>query len=68
MANAISYQINDGFGAPKFLARIRGAIADYRLYRTTLGELESLNDRELADLGLSRFSIHQVAYDSVYGD
>lgn len=48
-------------------ARISGAIADYKLYRRTLAELEGLTNRELRDLGLSRFSIRQVAYDSVYG-
>ena len=48
-------------------ARVRKSLADYRLYRQTRDELENLNARELHDLGLSRFSIRQVAYDSVYG-
>jgi uncharacterized protein YjiS (DUF1127 family) len=50
-----------------WFARARQALADYSLYRQTLAELESLNDRELRDLGLSRLSIRDVAYDSVYG-
>ena len=50
-----------------FFAGIRKAFADYRLYRRTLTELQDLTDRELRDLGLSRFSVRDVAYDSVYG-
>lgn len=48
-------------------ANVRKAFADYRLYRRTLTELDSLTNRELRDLGISRLSIRQVAYDSVYG-
>ncbi len=48
-------------------ARVHRAWNDYRLYRRTLGELESMSNRELRDLGISRYSIRQVAYDSVYG-
>lgn len=48
-------------------ARLRQVFADYRLYRKTLAELESLNDRELADLGISRLSIREIARESVYG-
>lgn len=38
----------------------------YRNYRTTLVELDSLSDRELNDLGLSRSTIKSVALESVY--
>lgn len=48
-------------------ARLRQVFADYRLYRKTLAELESLSDRELADLGISRLSIREIARESVYG-
>jgi uncharacterized protein YjiS (DUF1127 family) len=54
----------DGHGV---FASFRKALADYRLYRRTLSELENLTNRELRDLGLSRLSIRQIAYDSVYG-
>ncbi len=67
MANVISIDFGHGHAHDGFFARLGHAIADYRLYRRTLGELEALSDRELRDLGLSRFSIRQVAYDSVYG-
>ena len=50
-----------------FVARIRKNWADWQEYRRTLGELQSLTDRDLQDLGLSRFSIRQIAYESVYG-
>ena len=70
MANTITY----GAGASSvdtesgLWARVGKALADYRLYRSTLDELRSLSDRELADLGLSRLSIRDIAYESVYGD
>ncbi len=66
MANSTVYQV--GNATPGFAARVRKALADYQLYRSTIAELEGLNNRELRDLGLSRFSIRQVAYDSVYGN
>jgi uncharacterized protein YjiS (DUF1127 family) len=47
-------------------ARIRKSIADYRLYLATLGELESLSDRDLADLGIHRSSIREIARASVW--
>jgi uncharacterized protein YjiS (DUF1127 family) len=64
MAHTLTYEISQGF-AP--FARLRKAIADYRLYRSTLDELAVLSDRELADLGISRHSIHGIARESVYG-
>lgn len=54
-------------GGHGLFASLRKGLADYRLYRRTLGELDGLSDRELRDLGLSRLSIRQIAYDSVYG-
>ncbi|MFO1142108.1 MAG: DUF1127 domain-containing protein [Amaricoccus sp.] len=47
--------------------RVRKALDDYRLYRATVTELDALNDRELADLGISRLSIRDIARASVYG-
>jgi uncharacterized protein YjiS (DUF1127 family) len=64
MAHSLTYDIAEGF-AP--FARLRKAISDYRLYRKTLDELAALNNRELADLGISRFSIREIAHESVYG-
>lgn len=42
-------------------------IAQYRLYRATLNELGSLSDRDLADLGLHRAMIADVAREASYG-
>ncbi len=41
--------------------------AQYRVYRKTLNELETLSDRELNDLGLSSLSLRDVAYEAAYG-
>lgn len=40
--------------------------AKYRLYRTTLSELSSLSDRDLADLGLHRSMIAELAREAAY--
>ena len=37
------------------------------VYIRTLRELESTSDRDLADIGISRLSIREIAYDSAYG-
>jgi len=39
----------------------------YRTYRNTVRELDSLDDRELADLGLHRAMIETVAMEAAYG-
>lgn len=42
-------------------------VADYRIYRATLSELQGLSDRSLADLGLHRSGLRGVALHAVYG-
>jgi len=37
------------------------AYHEWRRYRDTVNELESLSNRELCDLGISRFDIHNIA-------
>lgn len=37
-------------------------------YVRTLHELECASDRDLADIGISRLSIKEVAYETAYGD
>ncbi len=39
----------------------------YRTYRKTLAELESLSKRELDDLGLNQHTLHAVAREAAYG-
>lgn len=48
-------------------ASLGAALARRRVYNRTLEELRGLTDRELADLGISRFSIAQVAREAAYG-
>jgi uncharacterized protein YjiS (DUF1127 family) len=44
-----------------FTSMILARLAAWRRYRQTVRELEGLNDRELADLGLGRRDIRTVA-------
>jgi uncharacterized protein YjiS (DUF1127 family) len=69
MAKAITLGASDraaeaGLG---LVARLNKALADYRTYRRTYAELAQLTDRELADLGISRASIRDIAREAVYG-
>jgi uncharacterized protein YjiS (DUF1127 family) len=66
MASIATYEIGLS-GWEGLVARVRKGLDDYRLYRATLDELGSLSDRELADLGISRLSIRDIARESVYG-
>ena len=59
--------VHGGSHGEGFLARVRRSLDEYRLYRATITELENLSARDLRDLGISRFSIRQIAHDSVYG-
>ncbi len=67
MSKTMTYTASADAGQPGLMTRLRKSYADYRLYRRTLAELQGLSTRELQDLGLSQFSLRQVAYDSVYG-
>lgn len=64
VANSQSFPSNPGY---ELFAGLRNAFADWKLYHQTLSELRSLNARELADLGISRFALADIARDSVYG-
>jgi uncharacterized protein YjiS (DUF1127 family) len=46
------------------MERAAARLAHHRVYTTTLNELRTLNDRDLADLGLSRSMLRQVARDA----
>ena len=46
---------------------LKTAIAQRRVYMQTTAELNQLSDRELADLGLSRVNIAEVAHEAAYG-
>ena len=40
---------------------------NYATYRQTIGELSALTDRELADLGMHRAQISEIARSAAYG-
>lgn len=52
------------------LSEIRADLADRfarrRVYRTTMSELQMLNDRELNDLGINRSDIKRISLESAY--
>ena len=53
MTHAITHDTTTHTGGiGGWIARIRKSMADYRIYRQTMEELQSLSDRELNDLGL----------------
>ena len=54
--------------SPDPFARLRQSFADYREYLATYNELNALSDRELADIGLSRLNVRDVAREAVYGN
>ncbi|WP_138470914.1 DUF1127 domain-containing protein [Poseidonocella sp. HB161398] len=50
-----------------FFAGIAEGIRRYQSYRIARAELEMLDDRELADLGIARRDIGQIAADAARG-
>ncbi len=49
-----------------FLGGLSRRISNYRTYRQTLGELQTLSDRELNDLGIHRSQLRSIAYRAAY--
>ena len=49
------------------LDALRLGFARWRTYRTTLEQLQALTDRDLADLGVYRGNIPQIAREAAYG-
>ncbi|MFZ5710664.1 MAG: DUF1127 domain-containing protein [Pseudomonadota bacterium] len=50
-----------------YLAEYRAARKRHNVYRETLAELNALSDRDLADMGMSRFMLDEVAREAAYG-
>jgi uncharacterized protein YjiS (DUF1127 family) len=48
-------------------ASVLTALHQRRVYGRTLAELNALSDRELADLGISRMSIPEIAHQAAFG-
>jgi uncharacterized protein YjiS (DUF1127 family) len=53
-------------GLSMFVTYILSKIRAYKLYRETVRELAQLSDRELSDLGISRFQIAGVARQAAF--
>ena len=48
------------------LAHIVRFIREWKRYNQSLSELNRLGDRELADIGISRSDIHNVAWNAAH--
>jgi uncharacterized protein YjiS (DUF1127 family) len=48
-------------------AGITAALRQRQVYLSTLRELNSLSDRDMADLGIHRAMITEIAYEAAYG-
>jgi uncharacterized protein YjiS (DUF1127 family) len=46
---------------------VLAAFNQRRVYARTVAELNSLTDRELTDLGISRLAIPEIAREAAYG-
>lgn len=51
----------------KVVANVKEALERRAVYARTLRELQSLNDRELNDLGMSRAALRSIAFEAAYG-
>ncbi|GGE36502.1 DUF1127 domain-containing protein [Actibacterium pelagium] len=49
------------------IANFRENLATRKLYLDTINELQSLDDRDLADIGISRGQIEDIARAHAYG-
>ena len=68
MAHAINLNAEAAYvEQPGLFARLRQSFADYREYLATYEELSALSDHRLADIGLSRLNIREIARAAVYG-
>ena len=54
----------DGASIWQPLANLAQRLVQYRAYRSTVNELVMLTDRELADLGIHRADIRDIAQDA----
>ncbi len=51
----------------RWVAEIAQAWTLFREYHRTLAELNAMSDRDLADIGITRLSIRDIAREAVYG-
>ena len=63
-SRSASLSISDRFSS--IVKTVKDALARRQLFNRTLSELSALSDRDLADLGLNRASIGDVAREAAY--
>jgi uncharacterized protein YjiS (DUF1127 family) len=68
-ADMAHYTITDraSWDPAAWIGGLTDAWRRYRVYTSMLAELQSLSDRELADVGIARFAIRDVAHEAAYG-
>ena len=64
-ARAAAPVIPEGIGG--VLKSVKAALERRAVFARTVRELEALTDRELADLGIARVSIRDIAAQAAYG-
>lgn len=59
------------FPLSEFAARLVASVKENRarraIYNRTLGELSAMSDRDLADIGIARVQIEDIAFEAAYG-
>lgn len=67
----MTHMTAEGARPHPILSRLRGILATWRrelerhrVFERTYGELASLSDRELSDIGVSRWQIVEIAWDA----
>jgi uncharacterized protein YjiS (DUF1127 family) len=63
---AVGFSFGQRFA--EFRASVTDQMANARVYRTTMTELQNLSDRELADVGINRGAINGIATQAAYGE
>jgi uncharacterized protein YjiS (DUF1127 family) len=64
-SRAASFSLADRISG--FVALTKANLARRAVYNQTVRELNTLTDRELADLGIARVDILSVAHEAAYG-
>jgi len=65
--HAPSLSFAERLGEMKSHLTAAAAIKARRVYQRTFDELNSLSDRELADLGIARSNLRNIALEAAYG-
>lgn len=70
----MAYVNNFRAGTLSFTDRFGGIVNSFRayaarrrIYNQTMRELSNLSDRDLSDLGISRYAIRDLAAEAAYG-